>query len=106
MHQQAVVRGAVAQRGEGGRGLLDAPVPPEHVGGIERPGPDHLADPEELALVEAKDIDRVQLGRDREGGRSRCPPPGGVQLGHDEPVVGQHGDDVPVAVPLLARAAA
>ena len=96
-------RGAVAQGGEGLGALVDGPRPAQDLGRVERAGPDRFGDAQEVVLAVGG---RRRAGRRRSGsadaGGARRPPPGRVDLGHDEAVVVEHGAHLGVAVAVVS----
>jgi hypothetical protein len=90
MHEEIVFGGAVAQGGERGRSVVDAPAPPEHVDCVQRSSADSLRDAEQLVFSVPEHAVRIDLGRDADITRAWPPPPGRIDLANREPVVGEH----------------
>ena len=101
--QQSVVRRTVAQPGERGGGLLDAPVAADDVGARSVNAADVIGDPEQLRLSESEHVHRVELRWDRERRRARGPPPRRIEFGDDEPVIIEERDQILVGITLVAR---
>ena len=78
-------------------------MPPNTSTAFSERAPTASATAEEFPLAEAEDPFPVVLGRNADVGRAGEPPPGGVQFGHREAMVGQEQADIPVAQPLVTR---
>ena len=101
VHDEAMLGGPVAQLGEGLGRVVEAPVPAEDVDGVEGAGADGVGKTKHVVLAEPEHAHRVGLGRDRHVGTGQ-PPPGHIELGHDQAVGGEEGAQVGVAQALVA----
>jgi hypothetical protein len=65
VHDEAMLGGPIAEPGESVGRVVEVPFTTEYVDGVDRPGANGLADPEQLLLAETEDLLLVVSRRER-----------------------------------------
>jgi hypothetical protein len=101
--EEAALGGAIAQTRERGRRFVDAPPTTEHLGRVDRPRADRVGDREHLLLAVAKHLHVVDRHQRLRVERRRRPPPGRIELGNGQPMLGEARAGVGVGMALTPR---